>query len=44
MASEPSVPESEGILVKKDSSIKTIKDLKGKKIALIKRQSPNTCC
>ncbi|MGX4609792.1 aliphatic sulfonate ABC transporter substrate-binding protein [Priestia sp. JNUCC 25] len=36
IASEPSVPESEGILVKKDSSIKTIKDLKGKKIAFNK--------
>ncbi len=36
VASEPSVPQSEGILVKDSSSIQTIKDLKGKKVAFNK--------
>lgn len=35
-ASEPASPESEGILVPKNSSIKTISDLKGKKVAYAK--------
>jgi sulfonate transport system substrate-binding protein len=33
VASEPSSPQSEGILVKKDSAIRTLADLKGKKVA-----------
>ncbi|WP_053178154.1 sulfonate ABC transporter substrate-binding protein [Peribacillus loiseleuriae] len=36
IASEPSSPKTEGILVSKDSSIKSLKDLKGKKIAFNK--------
>ncbi|MGG1598304.1 sulfonate ABC transporter substrate-binding protein [Paenibacillus naphthalenovorans] len=36
VASEPSSPQSEGILVKKDSPIQTIADLKGKKVAFNK--------
>jgi len=36
VASEPSAPQTEGILVKKDSPIQTIKDLKGKKVAFNK--------
>lgn len=36
VGAEPASPESEGILVPKGSSIKTIQDLKGKKVALNK--------
>ncbi|WP_338448891.1 aliphatic sulfonate ABC transporter substrate-binding protein [Niallia oryzisoli] len=36
IASEPSSPASQGILVGKDSHIKSVKDLKGKKIAFNK--------
>jgi sulfonate transport system substrate-binding protein len=36
VASEPSAPETEGILVKKDSPIQTLSDLKGKKVAFNK--------
>jgi sulfonate transport system substrate-binding protein len=36
IASEPSSPSSEGILVRKDSGIKSLEDLKGKRIAFNK--------
>ena len=36
VGAEPASPESEGILVPKGSSIKTIQDLKGKKVVLNK--------
>jgi sulfonate transport system substrate-binding protein len=36
IASEPSSPSSEGILVRKDSKIKSLEDLKGKRIAFNK--------
>ncbi|OUM86822.1 MAG: sulfonate ABC transporter substrate-binding protein [Bacillus thermozeamaize] len=36
VASEPSAPQAEGILVKEDSPIQTVADLKGKKVAFNK--------
>ena len=43
VANEPGAPRGEAILVPKDSSIKTLADLKGKKIALNKGSNVTFC-